>query len=212
MSQPKVVLGNINPGQLSVGFVQSLLLSNNEHLFDQWIFHPNGPYLDMGRNVVVREFMKLDADYLLFIDSDIEWTTDDLKQLYSNLSPDYVLGGYYLNPYPTGVQPVVYEWEELEEDRWSMLPIDEEELLANADDNGLASCTAIGTGFMCIPRKILEACALKANPPLEYFCQPVIKNVHLGEDLGFCLRVHDLGFDVKIDCNIKLTHNKMVKL
>lgn len=219
-SQPKVCLGNINPGQLSVGFVNSLLTSRNHSHFEHIILHPNGPYLDMGRNNVVREFMKTDDDYLLFIDSDISWTAEDIDRLYANLSPDYVLGGYYLNPYLEGVKPVVYEWQRPDPgdpNGWLLLSITEDSLLARADSTGLALSTCIGTGFMCIPREILEVIGSKYQKPCEYFSTPIFNGapgagIQLGEDLAFCLRVWDAGYQVIIDTNIKLDHHKTVIL
>lgn len=214
MSQPKVCLGNINPGQLSVGFVDSLIQSNNHHLFHTYIIHPNGPYLDMGRNVVAREFLKTDCDYLLFIDSDISWTVQQLKSFYRHLSPKRLLGGYYLNPYYEGINPVVYEWKQQsdDEDDWLMASITEAELLSRAQPNGLAPVTSFGTGFMCIPRQILEAVGAKWTKPCEYFAQPIYRGIHLGEDLAFCLRVADVGYPLFVDTRTKVQHTKTVKL
>src|SRR5215471_11038501 len=174
MSPPKVCIGNINPGQLSVGFVVSAWESNNAGLVSHAIFHPNGPYLDMGRNIVVRKFLtETDDDYLLFIDSDIKWSVDDLNHLYDRLSPDHVIGGYYLNPYLEGINPVVYEWQRPDVDSdWLLRSITTDDLLSRADIDGIAMCTCIGTGFMAIPRTILEIIGAKYVQPCEYFAQP----------------------------------------
>lgn len=210
--RPSVALGNINAGKLSVGFVVSLLECMNAKVFDKIILKAHGPYLDDGRNHVVREFLNgTECDYLLFIDSDITWKPHHVASILESASPSRVVGGVYLNPYPQGICPVVYNSVYDEELGLSILkPTTYDEI--NSSDSRLVPCGAVGTGFMCIHRDILNTIGAKFEMPCEYFAEPVVNGVHVGEDLAFCLRAWSCGFNVYVDKGTVVNHTKEITL
>ena len=207
-----MALGNINAGKLSVGFVTSLISSLQAGVFEKVILKAHGPYLDDGRNHVVREFLnQTDCEYLLFIDSDITWTPEHVTSLLEAASRKRVVGGVYLNPYPTGIHPVVYNsFYDTDLEVATLVPTPMDDI--NSSDSRLVPCQAVGTGFMCIHRDILTAIGEKFEAPCEYFAEPVVNGVHVGEDLAFCLRAHHLGFGVFVDKATVVNHTKEITL
>lgn len=83
----KFCIGNINPGNVSSTYMSSILnmmgdKSRPEHQMVAYLAKNDaGPYLDVARNYVVAQFMAQDADYLLFVDSDIEFRPGDVHAL-----------------------------------------------------------------------------------------------------------------------------------
>ena len=129
---PKVIIGNISAGHLVTGMVTGLIESLMTGTALTCALGASGPYLDDGRNRVVSIALDVDGwDWLLFIDSDVEFTAADISTL---LLPTRhvayptatlpVIGGVYVNPYPDNgvrgeeddqpnshVGPVCYDWE-----------------------------------------------------------------------------------------------------
>ena len=158
-----------------------------------------------ARNNLTHEFLtKSEADYLLFLDTDLEFTPQDIKRLIDQRKEDAVVCGQY-----------AIKQAEL---RMVYIPLKGEQV--GPDD--LLKVAQAGTGCMLIPRKILEAFKEKF-PSLEYtddnakdkrfsfFDVGVVKETetwsrYYSEDYLFCRRVRQLGFPVYLDIGILLKH------
>jgi hypothetical protein len=149
-----------------------------------------------ARNKTVKKFLETDGEYLLFIDSDIIFTQNDIIKLRSN--DKKLCGGVYLKkklPY----SPVCNR------------------LLGHEGE--LHKMGEIGTGFMLIHRDIFTSIAEKypehyyknendeeKGDYYDYFRVGVIDNRYLSEDYYFCYLARECGYDVYLDPDILVKH------
>lgn len=246
---PIPLIANISRGSISTHTAAGFITSLREKLVSHVLLVESGPYLDMGRNKAVGNALTLDGwDWLLFIDSDIEFSPDDIRTLLSPYSSTYhshpldptsypVIGGIYANPFDDGgvpgeepgegtVGPVAYEWVERDDlpgmdgaPTWAYRRLSRRALadrlphpVAGQVSEAICSVSALGTGFLAIHRSLLEKMQAEFPPPLPWFIEPVVNNVHMGEDMGFCHRVMCMGYPVLANRSCTVLHHKTVKL
>lgn len=144
---------------------------------------------------------KLTYDKILWIDSDITFTPEDVLKAYKS-DKDIISGAYLL------ASGEVTAYKELFGPPYSY-----EDILKMEEPVQVFSA---GMGFMCVKQGIFEKLtrpwfqapiATKKMADGSEFTFPI-----MGEDIGFCKRVNDLGFEVWLDPTIRLIHNKMMKL
>lgn len=142
----------------------------------------------IARNEIMKEFLKSDMNYLLFIDSDMLWESDSLElayQLIQHQMVDIVTAIYYTKGEPhlpiikkldlkAGCYNVYVEW-----------------------GNEPFEIDGAGMGFMLIPKYVIE----KMKQPLCTW------DGGFSEDLNFCLKAKkDHGFRIWAHPQIKVGH------
>jgi len=215
-----VCIGNINPGQISTGFVLSREaareaeehLPRDQRVIQGMILQLSGPYLDIGRNKLTEKFVKdTDCEWLLMVDSDIVWSLDDVRKLVSAADHDErpVVSGIYYSPFDSGTFPVVY--------RWGFTEVDGEKTAVLVNDNwdeskwpedDIMRVDSFGAGFMLISRRLLEKMVDKYGFPAPWFLCQVVNGTMMGEDHLFCLRVAHMGYSLYIHTGVRLKHRK----
>lgn len=203
-------LGNINPGEVRAEFMQSVLGVMTSPRPDdlelvEFITKTHGPYLDVGRNFVVQRFLSgTDADVLLFVDSDMEFTPGDVHGIVRKCSAAQpVIGGMYVNWFADfGVRPVALDWVEVDGQR-RMDPIELPD-----PDGGPVPVDCVGTGFMAIHRSLLDRMTEVFGHPMPWFAEVVMHGSQMGEDVTFCQRAIHLGHPVVVDPSITVGHHK----
>jgi GT2 family glycosyltransferase len=224
------MLANINRGQVSSAFMMGAITALQQDVIHGMVVVESGPYLDDGRNKAIANALQLpDWEYLLFIDSDIEWQPHHVTTLFNVVTDTYAvmaLAGVYVNPFDDGlyednVGPVVYTWGPYqgpgaEEGMESFQRLTGEALAALPPVSprvpDLCKVDAVGTGFLALHRDLLLVMQEKFDPPLIWFHEPVVGGVHFGEDMGFCLRLRDLGYPVLVNRACTPIHHKTMKL
>jgi len=163
--------------------------------------------LPVARNKLVRSFIDLKADYLLFIDSDTIPPPDGLKQLFSHIDKFDIVSGLYFRKTeaskysPVAFPKVVYTtpdgspaWKTLA--RWdgSTIPVE-----------------AVGMGFCLIPKRVFM------QLPHPYF-HWIVDNtegyvregekeyINIGEDFYFCNKARQAGFTIGLDTSCLCAH------
>lgn len=140
-------------------------------------------------------------DKLLWIDSDIAWNPEDVIKLYES-EKDIVSGAYLLG---SGEVPA---YKEL-----FGAPFKYEDVIKMKDP---VQVFGAGMGFMMVKQGVFEKLtrpwfqspmATKTYEDGREFTFPV-----LGEDLSFCKRATDLGFEIWFDPTVKVLHHKTMKL
>lgn len=139
-------------------------------------------------------------DKILWIDSDIIFTPQDVIKAYE--SPYDIVSGAYL--FATGE---VVAYNEVAGPAMHM-----EEIKTWTEPRRIL---AAGMGFMAVKSGIFESLTrpwfqskiVTINVGTESLTFPM-----LGEDLSFCYRANDLGYELWLDPSIKLIHEKSVKL
>lgn len=175
-----------------------------------WWIQQSGPYLANGRNEGVRKFMPTGGDRLLFMDADMVATPDQfatIAQMCDEERP--VVGGRYMNPTgnPNELGMVAYGFCEDPGPSYGFHRL-ESPTVDTDPDSDLCEVAAVGTGFMCIHRTILEKLAAEYPEPTPWFTDMTLGENYIGEDLAFCYRVRDLGYPVYLARKLKIGHYK----
>lgn len=147
-----------------------------------------------ARNKLAAQAIKLEADYVLWLDSDMTFQPDTLRRLFETMEKedaDIVSGLYFRRSAP--YTPVAFDEVTINEDGTS----------SHEDYHGpLEGVHPVeGVGFGCV--------LMKAQVLLDVFgtygggFNPL---GGFGEDLSFCWRARQLGFKLVLDTGVKLGH------
>lgn len=162
----------------------------------------NCSIITMARNALVNEFLKTDATDMLFIDSDVIVTPDDVLRLLAQHTGRDVTTGMY----PRRAK-----------DKRFFLDLHYDENGNFVFDGSLMQVKRVGTGFMMISRNIIER-MIEAHPQWQYenkegngtvagvFDFAIKDGKFVGEDYLFCDRVAEMGGKVWVDVDINLPH------
>jgi hypothetical protein len=158
-----------------------------------------------ARNLLVQDMLESDADYLVFIDSDINFEPEDILRLMA-----------WAQDSKKGIVAGVPRVRDVNKTYIADLDHDENgDLTMNA--MGLVRATRVATAFMLIQRNVIET-MIAAHPEWQYYDKRCEKTVpalfdfkltaegYMGEDFLFCDRARELGFEVWVDPTISLGH------
>ena len=189
------------------------------------IYLYNTSLITKARNTLVSKFMQeTDFEYMIFIDSDIEWKPKDLIKLMNY--DKQIIGATYPKK--------ILDWQEIQKaiirnkvdnpmdliEKTSHYTIWDKK--KNVLSNGLMEIERLGTGFMMIKRSLLEKME-KQYPNLMYemeekgknekrkkgygfFDSRLINKEHISEDYSFCEYVKDTKTKIYIHPKIHLNH------
>jgi hypothetical protein len=156
-----------------------------------------------ARNSLVADFLKSDADTLLFVDADVVINADAVLRLMAlSLGKDITAG--------------IYPRRGMDRKFFLDYYLDENNAM-EFDANGLLRVKRIGTGFMMIQRHVIEE-MIAAHPEWAYdnnvdnrtdhaiFDLKIVDGQYYGEDYLFCDRATEMGFTVFLDPSISLPH------
>lgn len=154
-----------------------------------------------NRYLLTQAFMESPYKYLMFIDADIEYTTDDFGELYG-------IAERGAGDVVCGVYPLKKEGGELAvHTRGRLVNI------ADLKTEAPLEVDYAGTGFMLIRRDVFTALAgtleqiesIKGKHP-KWWGFDVVDGVELPEDYSFCERARAAGFKVVVAPNVRLGH------
>jgi hypothetical protein len=172
--------------------------------------NPGDSLITRSRNNLAHDFLhKTDCDYLLFLDTDLDFQPEDIKRLIDRRREDAVVCGQYA--IKTAELRMCYN-----------------KLAGEAvSPDGLLKVAESGTGAMLIPRGILEAYRAKhkvleytddqfKDKRISFFDVGVVQtgpeiSRYLSEDWLFCRRIRQLGFSVYVDTGILLGHHGWIR-
>lgn len=167
---------------------------------------------DFARNAVVEEFLDTDCDILWFLDSDI-CPPDHILDLVAFYADKWQVAGA---PYPV----------------YTKLPGKEEMSICFTVYNGVTEfgsaegaprgikmnevpqegqefVDGLATGCLFIKREVFSKLT---KPYFEFKYRNATRQITEGEDLGFCLKLHDLGIKCFVDYGMVCKHLKRVCL
>ena len=156
-------------------------------------------FIDKARGLLWDTVKSVEADYLLFLDSDVACTNSFDVNVITKLieaQKDIVVGLYVDKRPPHRLH--IYDFTA-------------DGLLMNKPDwpeNSLFKIDAGPTGFMFISKKVMDAftpevCS-RIGKPFEFIDYG--KPSEIGEDVSFCKRASTLGFEIWADSSIQLAH------
>lgn len=161
---------------------------------------------DFARNAIVEEFMATDCDILWFLDSDVVPPTGILNMVTDPQQPWELAGA----PYPiwmaareSGPAQIVFTSYVKENGKLRISDVPR--------NSGRALVDGLATGCLFIKREVFENPGLE-KPYFEFKYREGDRMMYEGEDLGFCLKVSDLGYKFYVDYAYTCSHFKTVNL
>lgn len=148
-----------------------------------------------ARNRLVEKFLATEDTHLLMLDADTVPPPDGVKKLV-DADRDII----------SGMTPVIQE-NEIFSNVW----IDGKQLALNdvafKDPNGLIHAQGVGASFILIHRKVFE----KLEAPYFYDLWSK-EGQYISEDIEFCNRAKEAGFDILVHAGVRCRHFKSVLL
>jgi len=182
--------------------------------------------LSHARNTATAAFLSSDADWMLWIDTDMGFEQDALEKLLAAADPERapVVGGLcfiegdYSHDFRGGLRsslaPTLYDWCWVEPKNGMPGAYK----LVNRQDwvsDKVTRVGATGTGFLLVHRSVYEKISAwlqeQGAPPHIWFERiPGPDGELCGEDISFCLRVHQVGLPVLVHTGVTTTHQKTI--
>lgn len=161
------------------------------------IFH------DHARNVYMEQFLKSDCDIMWFLDSDVV-PPSNILDLITEHGDKWKLAGC---AYPVWMTPPGYDTKQVVFTVYRK--VNGNLSAAHIPMQGTDFVDGIATGCLFIHREVAEK--LK-KPYFEFKYNPENRDIVEGEDLGFCKKVNELGYQFFIDFSMVSHHFKKVSL
>lgn len=139
-------------------------------------------YIHDNRERIVQAALRVESEWLIFIDSDMVFPSNGIETLISRGKD--VIGAWYNTRNAEPIVPTVRMWD------------GGELAVPRTKPDAPFRCATVGTGFMCIRLESLK----KMKP--RYFRQ----DDEYGDDISFCLRAADAGLEVWCDPTIPMQH------
>lgn len=167
------------------GFAQSLAVLQKGGNETAIVFECGSLIYD-ARNKLAKQAIKMQADYTMWLDSDMIFNPDTMVRLLEHNAP-IVSGAYFRRSPPYHL--VAFDKCDAETREWTDLPLPAETV----------KCGGVGFGCVLVRTDVLFEVAAKYKTwfePMNGF----------GEDLSFCYRARECGFDILLDPSITCGH------
>lgn len=188
----RILIGVPCMDMVSAMFTQSLAMLQRPKDCDVAIMLNIGSLVYDSRNQIAKAAIKMEADLVLWIDSDMVFEPDTLVRLLADIDEgrDIVSALCFYRRPPYG--PVGYTRLQVENDE-----IKEMEKITDYNAGEIIEMDAVGFG--CVLMKADPLYELAAG---EWF----MPTTWAGEDCAFCVRAKKEGYSIYLDTNIKLGH------
>lgn len=166
----------------------------------------SGVNVSSARNELVRKFLtECDADWLLMIDSDMQFDRDALRRLMANadLERAPIVGALCFGADDTKLFPTLYSFEQdgdgkVHTVRYKTYP-----------QQSMFQVGATGAAFVLVHRGVLQAVQERAfNSVYPWFQETELNGHRCGEDITFFLRAGICGYPVWVDTGVEVGHQK----
>lgn len=165
---------------------------NSSHGISGVLYEMIGSLIYQSRNQLVKDAMKIGADYILWLDSDMEFEPDIAERLLKHMEDKEMVSGLYFRR-KMPCSPVLFKSYEIKGNgiTWE-----------GYDDYPKDSVFEIaGCGFGCVMMKTEVLYDVVLN--YKSWFSPILES---GEDMSFCYRFKELGHKIWCDSSIKLGH------
>lgn len=158
---------------------------------------------DFARNAIVEEFLKTDCDVLWFLDSDVVPPVS-IMDLVVYPAKEWKLAGATYPVWMTlnqelGPQAVLTCYKK----------INGKLAKSEVPTSGIGFVDGLATGCLFIKREVFERLS---KPYFEFKYDETTREMSEGEDLGFCRKMSDLGYQFYTDFSLVCKHYKRVDL
>lgn len=186
----KVLLGMPTVGKIPIKTVGSLLATVKKDVVD--LMMVEGSLVYDARDEIAKHAVENDYDYILFADSDMIFSGDDLtKLLYHDAD---ICSGLYLTRHGEN-RNVAYT----KVMRRRIFPFRESRMIYDTLRSGYGEIAGIGLGFCLIKTSVIKSMLKRYKSLFE-------PQWGMGEDIAFCIRARKCGYKIMIDRDVKLGH------
>tara|TARA_R110002020_G_scaffold405888_4_gene615912 strand:- start:4755 stop:5534 length:780 start_codon:yes stop_codon:yes gene_type:complete len=220
--------GGLCNAQYTRSLIDLVLMAKSLGVKINILFNWNSSLITKGRNDLANNFLfNTDADYFMFIDSDIEFQAMDVIRLLGH--QELVVGGTYakkelqwnlIKDFYLSNMAGRYDDEVLQTTNKYALSISDDKSVIN--DKGLIEVDRLPTGFLMIKREAFDL--LKPYCPKYKLDNNVVKGTdtqigyayfetyineeleYISEDYGFCDRWRKTGGKVYVDPALEINH------
>lgn len=189
----KIFIAVPSMDQVPARFAQSLAMLRCK--YDAVVGFQMGSLVWDSRTKLSQRAIRCEADYMLWLDSDMEFPPDLLERLMDTLEKtpeaDIVTGLYFrrVEPY----SPVLFEKIQLAGPGANWKEFDQ------LPEEPVFEVEGCGFGAVLVPTDVIMSVTAKYGDPFW-------PQNHLGEDLAFCIRARELGYHIYCDQTIKIGH------
>ena len=152
-----------------------------------------GSLIYNSRNDLAAQAVKMEADYILWLDSDMVFPRDLLGTLFEDREKGDIVSGLYFRRVPP-FSPVAMSKLSVREDGNGC---DYEDLKDIPDD--IFEAEGVGFGCVLMPTDVILSVMAK-------FGNCFMPEWGMGEDLAFCYRARECGYKIVVDPKITLGH------
>lgn len=218
ISPVRVTLAYLHHAEVATSFHSSILaLLEHDAATGRHLIHDDrrltarcrtADELPEARNRIVRLFLRGDADWLLWVDTDMGWEGDVLERLLAAADPTErpIVGGLcfasrehtpdLMGGYRTRPQPTIYDRVDLGDGHPRYVP------RSAYPPDTLLPCAGTGSACILIHRSVLERVGAGWYDRISGPGYPI------GEDLSFCARAADAGYPIHVHTGIRTSHHK----
>ena len=195
----RIAIGTPHGNDFEVEYVTSLFQTMKD-IYADWIFLPiGGCYIYQNRNIIMWEALEREADYLLFIDTDMFWQPQDVITLVQLQAP--LATALYCtkdSPFP----PCLYNWKDMK-----IVQMARTEVPAvpfRVDIAGFGFFLMTGEAIRrFMDEKALDEWGLPFDPIAGPRKRPSGFN---GEDISFCFRAEKVGLEIICHPEVRVGH------
>ena len=211
-SNDKVVVAFIHPGQLSAYFGVSLVAAV---LRDQGKPQPNivgmlqewsSANVSAPRNLLTSKFLdEYDADWLVWIDSDMQFDADAIDRLLAVADPVErpIVGGLCFGMSQGKLFPTIYMLAKDDDGKTRTVRV------GNYPPDQVVRVAGTGAAFLLIHRSALETIrAREFNKTFPFFQESEMHGQPVGEDITFSLRALACDIPMHVHTGVKIGHHK----
>lgn len=152
----------------------------------------SGSLIYDSRDAIALHAIENDYDYVLYVDSDMVFTSEDVKRLVAHDTD--ICSGLYLTRH--GENENVCYSKIITRRRF---PYRQPELIHDTKTSGYGSVAAVGFGFCLIKCSALKSMFKRYKSLFE-------PNWGVGEDIAFCIRARKCGYEIFADRDVNLGH------
>lgn len=187
-NQPRLLISVPTIDSVKTETLQSLMAASSSLPFPAKLHLHQSAYVHDARNKSAQMALDQGFTHLMFIDSDMQFPPNSIEQLL-DLDKD-IVGGLYFRRQPPHMPTL-----NIEKENKLVAPFLEDYNLTKP-----FPIFSVATGFM-----LIKVGVLKKIPP-QWFGFGKYHGVEMGEDVYFCWKAHQHGFEVWCDPTISLGH------
>ena len=186
----KILLGMPTVGEIPTKTVISLLRTAKRGAVEPMIVE--GSLVYDARDEIARQAVANGYDYVLYVDSDMVFTAEDVNRLLAH-DADIVSGLYVTR---RGENRNVIYSKIITRRR---IPYRAPKLIHDTETTGYGRIVACGFGFCLIKCSVIKSMLKRYKSLFE-------PKWGVGEDIAFCIRARKCGYEIFTDRDVKLGH------